>query len=102
MCEIGESAFSDCGGLTVVVVPGSVTKIGKAAFTDCNQLAEVYRLADNEIAVSSELVFEGIAEPARLYVHKGQMDVVQGKPWVKPFEIKEGCLVCSRIAMALC
>ncbi len=38
---IGSSAFSDCDGLTSVVIPNSVTSIGEHAFRDCSSLTSV-------------------------------------------------------------
>ena len=39
--EIGDSAFSGCGGLTSVIVPDSVTRIGEFAFSQSRELASV-------------------------------------------------------------
>ena len=38
---IGNSAFYDCDGLTVVDIPDSVTSIGSSAFSDCGGLTSV-------------------------------------------------------------
>ena len=38
---IGTSAFSDCGGLTSVTIPGSVTSIGEGAFENCTGLTSI-------------------------------------------------------------
>lgn len=38
---VGEAAFSECGGLTSVVIPDSVTRIGWFAFEYCNRLLSV-------------------------------------------------------------
>ena len=40
--KIGESAFSNCSGLTSVTIPNSVTRIGYNAFSGCNGLKEVH------------------------------------------------------------
>ena len=39
--SIGEAAFSNCSGLTSVVIPNSVTSIGDGAFYYCNGLTSV-------------------------------------------------------------
>lgn len=37
--EIGDHAFSNCGGLLEIVLPGSVSYIGNEAFSGCSKLA---------------------------------------------------------------
>ena len=39
--SIGESAFSDCSGLTSLTLPNSVTSIGNSAFLDCSGLTSL-------------------------------------------------------------
>ncbi|MBK5211552.1 MAG: InlB B-repeat-containing protein [Coriobacteriia bacterium] len=39
--SLGESAFSDCTGLTSITIPVGVTSIGFAAFTDCTSLTSI-------------------------------------------------------------
>ena len=39
--SIGNSAFSDCSGLTSVTIPNSVTSIGNYAFSNCYRLTSV-------------------------------------------------------------
>ena len=39
--RIGNCAFKDCRGLTVVEIPSSVTEIGKGAFANCTSLTEI-------------------------------------------------------------
>ena len=39
--SIGNYAFSDCSGLTSVVIPNSVTSIGNGAFYDCSGLTSI-------------------------------------------------------------
>lgn len=39
--NIGDYAFSDCGGLTSITIPESVTSIGRSAFSGCGSLTSV-------------------------------------------------------------
>ncbi len=39
--SIGKDAFSECNGLTSVIIPNSVTSIGSSAFYSCNGLTSV-------------------------------------------------------------
>ena len=42
--SIDEHAFSECGGLTSVTIPNSVTSIGNNAFYNCYRLSSIYSL----------------------------------------------------------
>ena len=39
--SIGETAFSDCSGLTSITIPNSVTSIGDYAFDGCSGLTSI-------------------------------------------------------------
>ena len=39
--SIGDGAFSDCSGLTSIVIPGSVRSIGDSAFSRCSVLTSI-------------------------------------------------------------
>ena len=41
MTSIGNSAFSDCSGLTSISIPNSVTRIGNSAFSNCSGLTSI-------------------------------------------------------------
>ena len=46
--QIGNHAFSDCTGITSIVIPDSVTEIGSYAFSGCTSLAEITVSPDNQ------------------------------------------------------
>ena len=92
--RIYENAFSDCSGLTSVVLPSSVSGIGKSAFSGCISLTSV-KVAwqkplqiyyyDNDYVVKKGDAFEDSSrETCTLYVPRGtkeayQADSVWGK-----------------------
>ena len=39
--EIGDSAFSNCTGLTTITIPGTVNSIGEDAFFGCSGLTSI-------------------------------------------------------------
>ena len=56
--SIGGEAFANCENLTSVTIPNSVTSIGNEAFANCENLTDVYCLATDVPATSSD-AFEG-------------------------------------------
>ena len=71
--SIGESAFSDCYGLTSIEIPSSVTSIGDYAFVYCDGLTSVvsHIAAEDLFAINTE-TFSGIDNDAcTLYVPAG-------------------------------
>ena len=54
---IGENAFRDCGNLTKVVLPNSVTSIGKRAFENCASLSDIS--LSNQLTCIEEGTFFG-------------------------------------------
>lgn len=95
--RIGENAFSDCSGLTSVVLPSSVSSIGKSAFSGCTSLTSVkvawqeplqiyYYAYENYIPVvkKGDAFEDSSRETCTLYVPRGtkeayQADSVWGK-----------------------
>ncbi len=55
--SIGEHAFSDCSGLTSVIIPNSVTSIGNYAFLGCTGLTSV--IIPNSVITMGYYVFQG-------------------------------------------
>ena len=56
--SIGHYAFSGCSGLTSITIPNSIKSIGSGAFYNCENLTDVYCLATDVPATSSD-AFEG-------------------------------------------
>ncbi len=54
---IGESAFSDCAGMTSVEIPNSVMSIGREAFSYCSSLTSVE--IPNSVTSIGEMAFYG-------------------------------------------
>lgn len=95
--RIDENAFSDCSGLTSVVLPSSVSGIGKSAFSGCTSLTSVkvawqeplqiyYYAYENYIPVvkKGDAFEDSSRETCTLYVPRGtkeayQADSVWGK-----------------------
>jgi hypothetical protein len=60
---IGESAFSDCSGLTSVTIPNSVTTIGDQAFYYCTSLTSVTIPSSvNSIRIGAFILCSGLTE----------------------------------------
>ena len=55
--EIGSDVFSGCSGLTSVVIPNSVTEIGRGAFSDCSGLTSV--VIPNSVTKIGSSAFSG-------------------------------------------
>ena len=58
--SIGESAFSNCSGLTSVTIPNSVTSIGESAFSGCSGLTSV--TIPNSVTSIGDEAFYGCSE----------------------------------------
>ena len=46
--KLGNYAFYDCGVLTNLTIPSSVTSIGESAFSGCSSLTNLYYIIDDE------------------------------------------------------
>ncbi|MBQ5334391.1 MAG: leucine-rich repeat domain-containing protein, partial [Oscillospiraceae bacterium] len=53
--SIGNSAFSNCTGLTSITIPDGVTSIGKLAFSSCTKLTSI--TVPDSVTCISELAF---------------------------------------------
>ena len=66
--SIGNSAFEGCTGLTSITIPNSVTRIGEYVFSYCSNLTDVYSLATNVPATSSDAFYNLYPENMTLHV----------------------------------
>jgi len=64
--EIGNDAFRDCGGLTSVTIPNSVTSIRWSAFSRCSSLTSVHI---TDIATWCEISFSNPESNPLYYAH---------------------------------
>ena len=67
--SIGERAFSDCTGLTSVVIPNSVTSIGELAFYGCSGLTGI--VIPNSVTSIGSSAFFGYSDLASINVAAG-------------------------------
>ena len=66
--SIGHSAFYNCTGLTSITIPNSVTSIDGYAFEGCSNLTDVYCLATNVPATSSNAFNSSYTKNMKLHV----------------------------------
>ena len=64
--SIGESAFSNCTGLTSITIPNSVTSIGKVAFQGCTNLTSI-TIPDSVTSIG-RYAFNGCSELEYVYI----------------------------------
>ena len=83
-----EGTFFGCSKLTEITIPASVDSIADNTFGECSALNNVYYLAAADAAVA-DAAFDGIANPATLFVRKEEKDKIKGKAWTGAFTIEE-------------
>ena len=88
--EVLEGTFSACEKLTEITIPASVISIEDWTFYGSISLNRVYYLAAADAAVT-ENAFDGIADPATLFVRKGEKEKIEGngKAWKAKFKVIE-------------
>ena len=88
--EVLDGTFSGCEKLTEITIPASVDSITDYTFYGCNALNKVYYLAAADAAVADN-AFDGIANPAKLFVRKREKDKIKGngKAWKEKFKVIE-------------
>jgi len=73
---IGQNAFSDCVGLTGVIIPGSVTTIGGQAFRRCANLASI-TIPDSVTTIWGS-AFSGCTSLTSVTIPNGITTIVSG------------------------
>ena len=88
--EVLDGTFSNCPKLTEISIPASVKSIASATFSGCSALNKVYYLAAANATVVDN-AFDGIADPATLFVRRGEKVKIEGngKAWKEKFKVIE-------------
>lgn len=88
--EVINDAFAFCESLESVVIPASVVVLTVNSFKNCSALKEVTYLAAADAEVDED-AFASIANPASLYVRKGEKAKIEanGGDWLKHFQSVE-------------
>ena len=96
MTSIGESAFSDCSGLTSVTIGDSVTSIGSSAFSDCSGLTSV--TIPNSVTSIGSSAFENCHFIKENFVNNSSLSAEEEDYWsagVHDYETNDGLLIDS-------
>ena len=72
--EIGESAFEGCIRLASLTLPSSVTSIGKSAFEGCSGLTSIYVSWESPLSIDASTFKDANTGKCILYVPKGTYD----------------------------
>ena len=88
--SIGDSAFTECIGLTSVTIPNSVTSIGYEAFYGCSGLTSV-TISESVTSIGSSAFSECIGLTNVTFSGKDKA-TVQGMANYK-WGIKSGCVI---------
>ena len=88
--EVINDAFAFCESLESVAIPASVVVLTVNSFKNCSALKEVTYLAAADAEVDED-AFASIANPASLYVRKGEKAEIEanGGDWLKHFQSVE-------------
>ena len=88
--EVIDFAFALCKSLESVVIPASVVDLTYHSFFKCSALKAVTYLAAADAQVDED-AFDSIADPASLYVRKGEKAKIEanGGDWLKHFQSVE-------------
>ena len=83
--SIAYGAFTECKGLTSIVIPSSVKSIGNIAFYNCN-LASVTMKSTTPIEITSSAFYNQVHTKATLYVPVGYKAVYENAEYWKDFK----------------
>ena len=78
---LGQYAFSDCEGLTSLIIPSGVTSIGKYAFSGCSGLTSIYVYPEKLPKLGTDIFYDCDAKNCTVYVPTGTYDVY----WLSEF-----------------
>lgn len=88
--KIAEGAFSNCQGLTSVIIPEGVTEIGERAFDGCDNLENITVFWENPIHIASS-VFSNY--DAMLIVPDGKRPIYKSdEVWCRFLDINDGTI----------
>lgn len=89
--KIGDYAFNNCVGLTLVIIPSSITEIGSYAFDGCSNLSTIYCYVSTPPIIFEDSFSGETYKTATLYVPKGCIDVYKSATgWSCFLNILEG------------
>ncbi len=88
--SIGLGAFASCPGLSVLVVPSTVTTLGDAFANGCEALTEIHNLATTPQALTGDPVSESLYETCKLIVPMDAVEAYKAADFWKKFRIIEG------------
>ena len=75
--SIGERAFSDCTGLTALIIHENMTSIGEAAFSGCTSLMTITSNLDEPFAISNNTFSTNTYQNATVTVPAGTKPIYQ-------------------------
>jgi len=80
--SIGEQVFQSCSSLTSVTIGRGVTSIGRYAFLACSSLTDIYCYAENVPSTDGEAFWNSSYKSATLHVLAGSVDAYKAaEPW---------------------
>ena len=86
---IGAAAFSNCTGLTGVIIPNGVVSIGSAAFVYCSALSDIS--IPNSVTTIEACAFEGCESLSEITIPSGVTEIAWG--------VFRGCTKLSSITL---
>ncbi len=87
--SVGNQFLYDCGSLSSVVLPSTLTNIGYMSFADCTSLMSITCLAKTPPTINSNNAFTNVPSTCVLYVPAGCKDAYAAATCWKNFIIEE-------------